>query len=214
LTGDVDVLNLDPKLLLETWSEDFCKECFEVKKKYVNGEVFSLCGGRYGNYSDLFDGLNNQGLSCFTELFYLPNITALDYFAKNRERHKDDLILDYGCGMGFLVIFLRRIGLNVIGYDNYSLIKEPVINNVFKYFDLTEYKKTREEIDSLNITVLVDIGAPFSDGVLLNNIRYLMFDFKKRFEGYLEDEKFYLEDKYAWGLEIYRNLQQRIIEPL
>lgn len=52
------------------------------------------------------------------------NFTVEERFAKeaehlisNFEPHVDDLILDYGCGIGKHVIWLRGKGYNVIGYD-------------------------------------------------------------------------------------------------
>ena len=66
-----------------------------------------------GNYSSRNDTSNNfTEISDYTErLLYGPNLAYLDYILKNMSIFKNMEMIDNGCGMGFLSIFLKHINI-------------------------------------------------------------------------------------------------------
>lgn len=68
--------------------------------------------------------------------FYLypSNVAVIDFLLKNAS--KNDAILDYGCGLGNLIVYLKEMGFkNVYGYDNFSQIKSETVSNFLKEFN-------------------------------------------------------------------------------
>ncbi|MSU54329.1 MAG: hypothetical protein EXS48_00615 [Candidatus Staskawiczbacteria bacterium] len=67
---------------------------------------------------------------------YPPNVAVIDFLLKNSL--KSDNIIDYGCGLSHLLVYLRKMGFtSAFGYDNFSQITSETINNFLKEFGLS-----------------------------------------------------------------------------
>ena len=82
---------------------------------------------------------------------------------------KNDLILDYGCGTGSLLIQLRNQGLNVKGFDvkNYTNLEEKYIfintiagkfNKIYFMHSIAHVPNIEEVLSSLSENNLIDGG--------------------------------------------------------
>lgn len=71
-------------------------------------------------------------------------VTQVESLISNFDLRKEDLILDFGCGIGEHVIELRRRGYNVNGYDpsQYYIIKKAKKLAARKGINLEFNKKT------------------------------------------------------------------------
>ena len=77
-----------------------------------------------------------------------------------------DKCIDIGCGKGQDVIFLRYLGVNIIGYDKYNpkfnddklldnIYDLVTCNYVFNVIDLEEHKRLLNKINKLSDNVFI-----------------------------------------------------------
>ncbi len=86
-----------------------------------------------------------------------PNVAVIDFLLKNVQ--KDAQILDYGTGLGNLLVYLRQLGfVNSFGYDNFSQFRESTIRRFLANFDLSEAVLTKDQVFGFKTKVLVCIS--------------------------------------------------------
>ncbi len=74
---------------------------------------------------------------------YPPNVAVIDFIIK--QSSKEDYILEYGCGLGNLIIYLRQLGYkNILGYDNFSQINKETIEEFLNHFKAQSALLSRE----------------------------------------------------------------------
>lgn len=96
-------------------------------------------------------------------MLYAPNVAALDFLLKNGQPDSD-VILDYACGMGYLIAYLSRgMGFrNVFGYDTFQQVRERTIRAFLRRLGLDgALLGERSHVQQMNPNVLVIIGIPF-----------------------------------------------------
>ena len=93
----------------------------------INHEFFENIGEYYGR-SKMAGIPNNIRSEHFKNLLYAPNYAVLDYIIKNKKQFEKTINLDTGCGLGILPIFLDKIGIKCVNYDNYSQIEKDYTN--------------------------------------------------------------------------------------
>jgi len=114
---------------------------------------------------------------------YPPNLAAMDFILKNAK--KDDSILDYGCGLSHLLVYLRQMGFsNTFGYDDFSQVKHQTINKFLDNFNLSDIILTKQRALGFKTNIALCICYFWSklDRDLINketnnpNIRYILLD--------------------------------------
>lgn len=84
-----------------------------------------------------------------------PNIAALDYILKNEP--KEVAILDFGCGFGNLLVYLRQAGYtNLYGYDDWSQLPEGAARAFLDRYHLTD-KLVRQLPAQVDVVVSVGV---------------------------------------------------------
>ena len=107
------------------WIEDIATIYSETIKKVNNAGYF---GGESGIGPGLFfDRYKVSGgppleiiQDHFKNLFYIPNFGILNFLILNKKWFSDKLIVDSGCGVGILSVFMDKIGIKCYNYDNMS----------------------------------------------------------------------------------------------
>ena len=81
-----------------------------------------------------------------------------------------DKCIDIGCGKGQDVIFLRYLGVNIIGYDKYNpkfnddklldnIYDLVTCNYVFNVIDLEEHKRLLNKINKLSDNIYISVRS-------------------------------------------------------
>ena len=149
-----------------------CHYCNSIHSKQdINFEDF------YKNYP-IFD-LKNKPFTNFTLSKRVKRLKKLGL-------KKSDTILDYGCGSGIMIYFLKKIGYkNAIGYDKYNkkFLNEKILDNKYDFIicqDVLEHSENPrlllEKITKmLKKSGILSIGTTNADYIKLNNPeKYLM----------------------------------------
>lgn len=115
---------------------------------------------------------------------YPTNVAAVDFLLKNAE--KDDLILDYGCGLCNLLLYLNKLGFkNARGYDNYSQITPKTVRNFLDKFGAEDIILSKEEAFSFKTKIascIVFFWNKLDRDLLLKeaqnrNLKYILVDY-------------------------------------
>ncbi len=88
--------------------------------------------------------------------FYLypSNVAIIDFLL--RQNLKQETILDYGCGLGNLMVYLKSMGFkNTHGYDDFSQIKKETILTFLGGFNTQEALLEKKAALSLRNTIAV-----------------------------------------------------------
>lgn len=115
---------------------------------------------------------------------YPPNVAVIDFLLKNVE--KNDLILDYSCGLCNLLLYLKKLGFkNARGYDNYSQISFKTVRNFLDKFSAVDIILSKEEVFSFRTKIISCISFFWDrlDKDLLlkeaqnRNLKYILIDY-------------------------------------
>lgn len=103
-----------------------------------------------------------HGVSSPFELFP-PNVAALDFLVKLGPRREEQVVLDFGTGMGNLIVYLRRLGFqHVHGYDNHSQISRETSEAFLREFGLNGVLVAKEQLGSLGASIVIVGSLPWS----------------------------------------------------
>ncbi len=164
--------------------EEFHLEGVTVKIKTVmDGFVFDDADNV--EYSDKMLNWVGAGKHLKNNSLFLnpPNVAVIDFLLKNIK--KDAVILDYGSGLGHLLVYLRGMGFrNIFGYDNFSQFKEVTIKKFLEHFNLAGIVLPKREAMLLKPNVMVCISYFWSrlDQDLINKeinnpeLEYILLD--------------------------------------
>jgi len=115
---------------------------------------------------------------------YPPNLAVIDFLIKNIK--KESNLLDYGCGLSNLIIYLRKIGFNnSFGYDDFSQIKKETIEKFLDKFNISNILLSKEEVLSFksNIITCICYYWQMIDKDIINkelnnpNLEYILLDY-------------------------------------
>lgn len=99
----------------------------------------------------------NEYLSNNPFFVYPPNVAVIDFLLKNI--NSGAIVLEYGCGLGNLLIYLRNINYRQsFGYDNYSQIQKETVISFLERFSLKDVIVSKERALTLKNKVAVCIG--------------------------------------------------------
>jgi len=115
---------------------------------------------------------------------YPPNLAVLDFLAHHIAKPEDDVLLDFACGIGVLLVYERALGLTRIhGFDIWSYLARSTAVRFLRRFDLDEsVLASREELATIPATIVTCIGFPLtmmletSDVLANRSVRYVLAD--------------------------------------
>ncbi len=87
---------------------------------------------------------------------YPPNVAVIDFLLKNLQ--KEGGILDYGSGLSYLLVYLRRLGFkNAFGYDDFSQISSATIGSFLKKIELSDIIISKQQALAFEASVVICI---------------------------------------------------------
>ncbi len=95
---------------------------------------------------------------------YAPNIAVIDFLLEHIKDPDSETILDYACGLGYLLTYLRELGFtNLYGYDNFQQVRERSIRCFLRSFGLEDSLiADRSKVREINPTIMCIIGIPYN----------------------------------------------------
>lgn len=141
------VLRIDHSTLEASIPKDFGDDMRKRIKKHLkpNDNVEFFGNSRKGLNRHHPLGFEGDQFELFP-----PNIAVLDFLLKNI-RDPNTVILDYGCGMGTLIVYLKKLGFNkVYGYDNNTQLDKSTAEDFLASYDINkEILLSAEKIASI-----------------------------------------------------------------
>ena len=107
----------------------------------------------------------------------------IQWLLKNNLIDKTKTILDYGCGRGYDVLFLKEQGYDIYGYDPYYFNNET--NNYFDIILLTYVLNVVEEQEEKNILQKLE-QLKSNNGRYFVTVRRDLKENKIQYKGYIQ----------------------------
>jgi hypothetical protein len=103
-----------------------------------------------------------RGIPALDDL-YPPNIAVLDFLAHRLDRPEQEVLLDFPCGIGGLLVYARDLGLGrVYGFDNWTYLARSTTERFLQRFGIdAAVLITPNDFASLPVTILTCVGFPF-----------------------------------------------------
>jgi hypothetical protein len=115
---------------------------------------------------------------------YPPNIAVLDFLAQRRANAEQEVILDFPCGIGALLVYARDLGFTrTYGFDAWRYVARPTVERFLQRFGVeASALATQDELAALPVTILTCVGFPLP--MLMNSsavwskpsVRYILTD--------------------------------------
>jgi hypothetical protein len=104
-----------------------------------------------------------RGVPALDDL-YPPNLAVLDFLAHHVTAPEQEVLLDFPCGIGTLLVYERDLGLTrVHGFDNWNYLAPATAARFLQRFGVSEAALvSRDALASLPVTILTCIGFPLS----------------------------------------------------
>jgi hypothetical protein len=124
-----------------------------------------------------------RGIPAMDDL-YPPNLAVLDFLARRIAHPEHEVLLDYACGIGVLLVYERALGLSRIhGFDNWSYLARSTAEQFLGRFGVDRSVLAQpEELGSIAATIVSCVGYPLAlmietSAVLANpSVRYVLAD--------------------------------------
>jgi len=187
------VVNLDLKIFEKYFSKEWINELanrhsnfiLSYEKSFSLMNFFHSPGSWYSpagtsSVNDLY--LDKQISDYFERLLYFSNILILNYVLENLEKFQKLKFFDFGCGLGLLSIFLKKINIKCYNYDNFRAIPNTQIKEDLFYKDYQVIGPSDVIPDnSIDVFVCSGISPPAAMSkkslkFMENNFKYLMLD--------------------------------------
>jgi len=175
------------KIDVELFNKNFSKE-FRIEMQLYRYEFLEKIGyakilentGKYQtdlmHYGDRQKDLPKELIDI--DDLYPPNLAVLDFMLKNLDEVKNYIMLDHGCGLGILSVYLNKIGIRCYNYDNWAhFITKENTKDFLSKFNLQDSVIEIEEIKSLNINMFSSIGI-LSKASDFGQFKYVFSDTK------------------------------------
>ena len=113
-----------------------------------------------------------------------PNFAVLDFLARHVTRREDEVLLDFACGLGSLLVYERDLGFTrVYGFDNWTYLARSTAEQFLRRFGLPESVLVKpEDLSSIPVTIVTCIGFPLtllaetSNLLEKSSVRYVLAD--------------------------------------
>lgn len=132
----------------------------------ARGVQMSLCPNdnieffaNVGRYVDRHCALPSE-IEVVDDLFP-PNIAALDFLHKYARISTHCEILDYACGSGIMIVYLRKLGFKSFGYDNWSQLSRTTAQTFLSDRGIREVLLDDTDLSRHQFTVLNCAGIPW-----------------------------------------------------
>jgi hypothetical protein len=104
-----------------------------------------------------------RGIPSLDDL-YPPNVAVLDFLAHRIAEPRREILLDFPCGIGALLVYARDLGLDrVHGFDTWKYLARATAERFLARFGIDRSALlTRDDLDALPVTVLTCIGFPLA----------------------------------------------------
>lgn len=95
---------------------------------------------------------------------YPPNVAVLDFLAHRVTNPEAEVLLDFPCGIGALLVYLRNLGLiHIHGFDNWTYLAPATAKRFLERFGVNgSVLVTRDDLASLPLTILTCVGFPLT----------------------------------------------------
>ena len=128
----------------------------ELLKPTDNVGFFADAGRCEGRHEAL-----PKAISILPDLFP-PNIAVLDFLYKYIKKPGNETILDYGCGIGVLIVYLRKLGFVAFGYDDWSQIAKSTAEAFLSTHEEEDCLLGTEGLKCHDFTILSCVGIHWS----------------------------------------------------
>ena len=93
-----------------------------------------------------------------------PSLAVLDFLAHRVANPDREVLLDYACGIGVLMVYARDLGVSrVHGYDNWTYLARSTSERFLERFGVDPSALVaREGLASLPVTILTCVGFPLT----------------------------------------------------
>jgi hypothetical protein len=93
---------------------------------------------------------------------YPPNVAVLDFLAHHIAHPEREVLLDFPCGIGALLVYARDLGLaQIYGFDNWTYLARTTAERFLERFGMTgPVLVARDDLPALPVTILACVGYP------------------------------------------------------
>ncbi|HXJ84039.1 MAG TPA: S24/S26 family peptidase [Candidatus Methylomirabilis sp.] len=104
-----------------------------------------------------------RGIPALDDL-YPPNVAVLDFLAHRIARPEQEVLLDFPCGIGALLVYARDLGLmRIHGYDNWNYLGRSTAERFLQRFGIPpSVLLTESDLPGLPLTILTCVGYPLT----------------------------------------------------
>jgi len=104
-----------------------------------------------------------RGIPSLDDL-YPPNVAVLDFLAHRITNPEQEVLLDFPCGIGALLVYERDLGLTQIhGFDNWTYLARRTAEQFLERFGMPRsVLVARDDLPSLPVTILTCVGYPLT----------------------------------------------------
>jgi hypothetical protein len=104
-----------------------------------------------------------RGIPALDDL-HPPNVAVLDFLASGVSHPEREVLLDFACGIGVLLVYARDLGLTRIhGFDNWTYLSRATAERFLQEFGLNgSVLASRNDLASLPATILTCVGFPLT----------------------------------------------------
>jgi hypothetical protein len=104
-----------------------------------------------------------RGMPLLDDL-YPPNVAVLDFLARRIADPEGEVLLDFPCGIGALLVYARDLGLTrVHGFDDWTYLAPASAKRFLERFGLNETVLVpRDGLAALPVTILACVGFPLT----------------------------------------------------
>jgi hypothetical protein len=93
-----------------------------------------------------------------------PNVAVLDFLAHRITNPELEVLLDFPCGIGALLVYERDLGLTQVhGFDNWAYLSSTTAKRFLERFGMAgSVLVTKDDLASLPLTILTCVGFPLT----------------------------------------------------
>lgn len=104
-----------------------------------------------------------RGIPSLDDL-YPPNLAVLDFLARRITHPEHEVLLDFPCGIGAMLVYARDLGLTQVhGFDDWTYLTPATARRFLRQFGMDgSVLVARDDLASLPVTILTCVGYPLT----------------------------------------------------